>query len=607
MPYVLQIHIGPVQSFIAAARRSRDLWFGSWLLSELSKAAAKSIAENKAEGISALVFPAPASLEDLNANSSLNVANKIVAVVNGPPQDVADEAEKAVQARLDEVFAATFDAGLALETADRDIAKAQLDKSREFYWAAVPIVGGNYPEARALADVLLAARKNTRDFSPVAWGSNRPKSSLDGAMESVIAEEVSGDPAKMYARYRARPGEQLSGVDLLKRRGRKTKNKEEHFPSTSHMAALPLQAQLQEKRAALAASWRDYLATLPPDVLADERAYSLQLPLLGDLDGSLLFTSRLADYLDDKEQRRKAAAALSRFYQADREADKPAIDEPDPYYALLAGDGDFMGETISYLDTPEKNREFSQRLAAFASEAQEIVAEHQGAVIYAGGDDVLALLPLHTALPCAAAVAQAFREAMQQYDAAGNSPTFSAGLVIVHHLEPLEDALNLARDAERAAKEMPDKQKNALTVILDKRSGAPRRVVGHWSAPDEPLGGLDGRLLRLIEMHRAGDIPDRLAYQLRDTWLRLEGESQNRDKLNEILEMEAARIVGRKHSAGGAKEIANKHRAEIIAMIAAAKDARVFADELVIAAHLAKVCTLADFHPSADAMPEVAS
>ena len=83
MPYVLQIHIGPVQSFIAAARRSRDLWFGSWLLSELSKAAAKSIAENKGEGINALVFPAPASLEDLAANSALNVANKIVAVVNG--------------------------------------------------------------------------------------------------------------------------------------------------------------------------------------------------------------------------------------------------------------------------------------------------------------------------------------------------------------------------------------------------------------------------------------------------------------------------------------------------------------------------------------------
>ena len=44
MRHLLGIHIGPVQEFIAAARRSRDLWFGSWLLSELSKAAARGIA-----------------------------------------------------------------------------------------------------------------------------------------------------------------------------------------------------------------------------------------------------------------------------------------------------------------------------------------------------------------------------------------------------------------------------------------------------------------------------------------------------------------------------------------------------------------------------------
>jgi CRISPR-associated endoribonuclease Cas6 len=43
--YLLSISIGPVQDFIASARRSRDLWFGSWLLSQLSKAAALAIAE----------------------------------------------------------------------------------------------------------------------------------------------------------------------------------------------------------------------------------------------------------------------------------------------------------------------------------------------------------------------------------------------------------------------------------------------------------------------------------------------------------------------------------------------------------------------------------
>lgn len=36
--YLMAFAIGPVQEFIASARRSRDLWFGSWLLSEMSSA-----------------------------------------------------------------------------------------------------------------------------------------------------------------------------------------------------------------------------------------------------------------------------------------------------------------------------------------------------------------------------------------------------------------------------------------------------------------------------------------------------------------------------------------------------------------------------------------
>ena len=49
------VTLGPVQDFIASARRTRDLHFGSWLLSELSRAAACEI--NAQKGY--LIFPAP--------------------------------------------------------------------------------------------------------------------------------------------------------------------------------------------------------------------------------------------------------------------------------------------------------------------------------------------------------------------------------------------------------------------------------------------------------------------------------------------------------------------------------------------------------------------
>ncbi|MFL5805253.1 MAG: type III-B CRISPR-associated protein Cas10/Cmr2 [Roseiflexaceae bacterium] len=68
MRYLLLVSIGPVQEFIASARRSRDLWFGSWMLSELSKTVAHEI--DHAKGT--LIFPAPASPDTyLHAGGSL--------------------------------------------------------------------------------------------------------------------------------------------------------------------------------------------------------------------------------------------------------------------------------------------------------------------------------------------------------------------------------------------------------------------------------------------------------------------------------------------------------------------------------------------------------
>ncbi|HHO56021.1 MAG TPA: hypothetical protein ENK21_06495, partial [Trueperaceae bacterium] len=55
--YLLAIALGPVQGFITSARRSRDLWYGSFLLSEMSKFVAKSLAESPSVGLDKLIFP----------------------------------------------------------------------------------------------------------------------------------------------------------------------------------------------------------------------------------------------------------------------------------------------------------------------------------------------------------------------------------------------------------------------------------------------------------------------------------------------------------------------------------------------------------------------
>ena len=92
--HLLHIHIGPMQAFIASARRTRDLWFGSWLMSELSKAAAQGVIEqNKANE---LIFPTQGS--DFTPDSDLGVSNKIAALVVDP-EVAAKEAKTALLER----------------------------------------------------------------------------------------------------------------------------------------------------------------------------------------------------------------------------------------------------------------------------------------------------------------------------------------------------------------------------------------------------------------------------------------------------------------------------------------------------------------------------
>lgn len=208
----------------------------------------------------------------------------------------------------------------------------------------------------------------------------------------------------------------------------------------------------------------------------------------------------------------------------------------------------------------------------------------------------MAFLPLHTAVPCAARIASRFREIMQPfpYDGAGNSPTFSAGLAIVHHLEPLEDALELARDAEKRAKRLSGK--NALGIALAKRSGEPRQVVGHWQIAGEPAEeaiGLDARILDYAALYQQDRIPGRLAYQLRTTWLTLGGSSET-PGMSQILQLEAQRLINRKRTADGGDALDDEAIQVLLRELDGSGPAvAALATELMIAAEIAKASDLA--------------
>ena len=109
MPYLFLFHIGPVQSFIASARRTRDLWFGSQLLSDLSWIAAAYIAENY--GHETLIFPSFAAKELHLPATERNVSNKIVALLE-PKEDAtlfAHAVEQTIKARLNRIKELLYD------------------------------------------------------------------------------------------------------------------------------------------------------------------------------------------------------------------------------------------------------------------------------------------------------------------------------------------------------------------------------------------------------------------------------------------------------------------------------------------------------------------
>ena len=188
-----------------------------------------------------------------------------------------------------------------------------------------------------------------------------------------------------------------------------------------------------------------------------------------------------------------------------------------------------MGKAIDKIsggqNPANSHRQFSAKLSEFALEARRIVEQdHLGSLVYAGGDDVLAFLPLPTTLPCADALRRCFNiivaDACPGFDPK-ERPTLSVGLGVGHVLESMGDLLSLGRSAEKLAKggSIADalKRRNALAIILDKRSGGQRKWRARWDEwpPKSPTDRLedDAKLLR-------GTLSTRKVFEIARTWRR---------------------------------------------------------------------------------------
>ena len=566
--YLVTLSLGPVQSLIEAARRTRDLWCGSWLLSESARAAARVLHEAHP---GCLIFPCPAQPDEelqpqQEPGDSANIANILRAEVELPnPAAARALCEQAKQAAVDRLINLGEQARGKLKVKLRDdVWQTQIGDLLEGFaaWVAIPSGDDGYPQASTRLGATLAARKATRDFSPAVplKTPGLPKSSLDGALETVLPEHWSEDHRARRQLGLSR-GEQLDALGVMKRMAGNV----EQFTPYSRVAADPWIRTLDaEQKHALSATYEPLVGLGLATRVSGNRGHYAALPY----DAQMLYDFRLENALSARGDDAPTAAdgeALRRLRQVIR-ALPDELGAPVPYAVILKADGDRMGALLQQAQRAADSRAVSQALHGFASSVRGLVREYHGHAIYSGGDDVLALLPLPEAFACARTLAQAFETALKPVAESlglelADHPTLSVGLAIGHLMEPLGALRKRAGHAEHRAKGDAEKTpRNALAIVLGIRSGGELQWRANWS---------DVTALAEFEdftaAYRDGRLSSRVAYDLRAidrrlAWMRDDDSPQARG----MREAEVARMLDRARTEGGDKGLETPQRERIL-------------------------------------------
>ncbi len=154
------------------------------------------------------------------------------------------------------------------------------------------------------------------------------------------------------------------------------------------------------------------------------------------------------------------------------------------YYAIVRSDGDNMGKIISGLTDDEKIRTFSQTCLNYCAEVAEKVNEFNGVTIYAGGDDLLAILPCESkngktifsfVKEANEVFAKNFEDYIKLLPEDSKKPSLSFGITIAYHKFPLYEALEDSAGLLFGVAKQGDK--NCVAVRLQKHAGQSEGLV----------------------------------------------------------------------------------------------------------------------------------
>jgi CRISPR-associated protein Cmr2 len=568
---LLRFQIGPVQDFIAAARSTRDLWSGSYLLSWLVANAVHAAERAGASAVMPSVGQQPVihHLRHLDGDPSapavdadaLKIPNLPNIFLVQAPADKINAVKVAIENSFKTEWAAIFKAVWKYAIRHNSEAEKRWPRffqtydigthtgtphpvSRYFFlaWQITYCddeafdLAGTLPddtsprEARKKFDGLQLARKtDAGKWVPESW-----------AVFSAL-NQWQLDAIRQTRTFSGIPGGWANATDASKDNHEKDALTGREEMITGHREG----------------TFKKDLNFFHKDDDRQQRYFKHEEPI-----GALTLVKRLwhlAWLAREKNQNglfnadtfsmpNVPAIAAQRPW-LDNSEDDDDSKESDKYYAVLALDGDDMGKWASGEKSGDGSeaglRTFSAALSNFALHAApRIVAAHKGRLIYAGGDDVLAMLSVENVFACADDLQRAFRGlapgitcgiaavtgtkphgalhfgAWEYNDADRKTPLLfktdpdepvkpvpgalasaSVGIAIAHVKAPLQDVVRAAQAAEhdskhslpeakdekgkviRDEKNNPIKLKNAFAVTVMKRSGEISKWVARFG-PD---------------------------------------------------------------------------------------------------------------------------